>query len=608
LSRVVALPRTGSPPIPGEGPDPARWVHGPRPDVTGSGSTHGDLSTNWSGEIDTGTTYTAVQGYWTVPTVAPSSTAKYAAAWIGIGGDRNTKLIQTGTTSDTSGGTTSYSAWYELLPAPSIEIHSLVSPGNKMEAFIDETSPGSWTITIEDVTEKWVNTGTFSYTVGTPSSAEWITERPTLITNTKEKLSTLADFGSVRFHDLKTTAVNPAATSLTAIYMVDTRYPDPIIAYPGKVTSPTTNNFTDYFGTLLPTVTSVSPSQGTTAGGTSVTIAGTNFIATTPAESVHFGADAASFGVNADGTITATAPAEPSGTVNVTVTTRDATSAVSSADQFTYTGTTPPPPPSTTSGYDLVGSDGGVFVFPTGSSGGFYGSLPGIGVTPAAPVVGMVPTSDDQGYFLVGSDGGVFSFGNAPYLGSLPGIGVTPAEPITGIVPTGTDHGYFLVGRDGGVYAFGNAPYLGSLPGDGVHVDDVVGIAATPSGNGYWLVASDGTVYAFGAAQELGSAMGTASPVSAIAGTPDGGGYWIVTQNGSVYTFGDARYFDSLPALGVTPALPVIGIVHTAGTAGYWLIGADGGIFAFGDAGFVGSLPGLGVHVTDIVGAVPTTG
>ena len=57
----------------------------------------------------------------------------------------------------------------------------------------------------------------------------------------------------------------------------------------------------------------------------------------------------------------------------------------------------------------------------------------------------------------------------------------------------------------------------------------------------------------------------------------------------------------------MTPAQPVIGIVHTADTGGYWLIGSDGGIFAFGDAGFVGSLPGDTVHVTDVVGAVPTT-
>jgi chitodextrinase len=266
----------------------------------------------------------------------------------------------------------------------------------------------------------------------------------------------------------------------------------------------------------------------------------------------------------------------------------------------------PPPPPPASSGYDLVGSDGGVFVLPTGNPGGFYGSLPGLGVH-VNDIVGMVPTANDQGYFLVGADGGVFSFGNAPFLGSLPGLGVTPAQPITGIVPTGTDGGYFLVGRDGGVYAFGNAPFLGSLPGDGVHANNIVGIAATPSGNGYWVVAATGTVYAFGAARQLGSATGTTSPVSAIAGTPTGGGYWIVTENGSVDAFGNATYFGSLPALGVSPAKPVIGVVHTTGTGGYWLIGSDGGIFAFGNAGFVGSLPGLGVNVSDIVGAVPTS-
>ncbi len=260
-----------------------------------------------------------------------------------------------------------------------------------------------------------------------------------------------------------------------------------------------------------------------------------------------------------------------------------------------------------TSGYDLVGRDGGVFVFPTGRSSGFFGSLPGLGVK-VNNIVGMVPTSDDQGYFLVGSDGGVFAFGNAPFLGSLPGLGVHPTQPITGIVAADTDKGYFLVGRDGGVFAFGTVPFLGSLPGRGISVDNIIGIASTPTGNGYWLVSATGTVYAFGAAHQLGTAKGTPSPVSAIAGTPTGDGYWITTQSGAVYGFGNATYLGSLPGLGISPALPVIGIVHTADTAGYWLIGSDGGVFAFGDAGFVGSLPGLGVHVSDVVGAVPTTG
>jgi hypothetical protein len=259
-------------------------------------------------------------------------------------------------------------------------------------------------------------------------------------------------------------------------------------------------------------------------------------------------------------------------------------------------------------GYDLVGSDGGVFVFnPPGRTGGFFGSLPGIHVVPNKPVVGMVPTVTDQGYFLVASDGGVFAFGTAPFLGSLPGLHVTPNQPIAGIVAADADKGYFLVGKDGGVYAFGTVPFLGSLPGTHIVVTNIIGIAATPRGDGYWLVRATGTVYAFGAAQKLGSATATTSPVSAIAGTPTGGGYWITTQSGAVYPFGTAATLGTLPSIHVTPNLPVIGIVRVAATAGYWLIGSDGGIFAFGTAPFVGSLPGLTppVHVTDIVGAVP---
>ena len=85
---------------------------------------------------------------------------------------------------------------------------------------------------------------------------------------------------------------------------------------------------------ITPTVTGISPSIGPFAGGTSVTITGTNF---TGATSVLFGSTAASsFTVNSGTQITATAPAAIAGTVDVTVTTSAGTSTTSAADQFTY--------------------------------------------------------------------------------------------------------------------------------------------------------------------------------------------------------------------------------------------------------------------------------
>jgi IPT/TIG domain len=82
-----------------------------------------------------------------------------------------------------------------------------------------------------------------------------------------------------------------------------------------------------------PTVTEVKPNTGLKAGGTEVTISGTNF---TSGSTVKFGTAAASgVKMNSSSSLTATAP-EGTGTVDVTVTTAGGTSATSSADQFTY--------------------------------------------------------------------------------------------------------------------------------------------------------------------------------------------------------------------------------------------------------------------------------
>jgi IPT/TIG domain len=82
-----------------------------------------------------------------------------------------------------------------------------------------------------------------------------------------------------------------------------------------------------------PTVSSVTPANGPTGGGTTVTVSGTGFAGAT---AVHFGATAAAgLTVNSDTTITTTSPSG-SGAVDVTVTGPGGTSATSSADHFTY--------------------------------------------------------------------------------------------------------------------------------------------------------------------------------------------------------------------------------------------------------------------------------
>jgi hypothetical protein len=88
-----------------------------------------------------------------------------------------------------------------------------------------------------------------------------------------------------------------------------------------------------------PTVTGVTPASGPSAGGTAVTLSGTNL---TGASEVDFGAMAAStFTVNSASSITATTP-PGSGTVDATVVTAGGTSATNVNDEFTFTGGPPP--------------------------------------------------------------------------------------------------------------------------------------------------------------------------------------------------------------------------------------------------------------------------
>jgi hypothetical protein len=108
---------------------------------------------------------------------------------------------------------------------------------------------------------------------------------------------------------------------------------DVTVSTPGG-TSPVTPS-DRYSYVPAPTVTSVAPGSGPATGGTPVTVTGSGF---SDATAVSFGSVPASFTVSSDGSLIATAPAQPTaGKFDVTVTNPGGTSATSAADQFAYT-------------------------------------------------------------------------------------------------------------------------------------------------------------------------------------------------------------------------------------------------------------------------------
>lgn len=89
----------------------------------------------------------------------------------------------------------------------------------------------------------------------------------------------------------------------------------------------------------VPSVTGVAPDTGSTEGGTSVTISGTQL---GKATAVEFGSTPATqFSVKSSTTIYATAPAGDAGTVDITVTTPSGPTAPNPSDAFTYVDADP---------------------------------------------------------------------------------------------------------------------------------------------------------------------------------------------------------------------------------------------------------------------------
>ena len=140
--------------------------------------------------------------------------------------------------------------------------------------------------------------------------------------------ATTVTFGSIAASNV---VVATGGTSLSATSPPGAGGVDVRVSTPGGTSA---TGAADQFTYGPPTVTNVSPSSGPSAGGTTVTITGTNFAANST--SVKFGANPGSNVVVSSATsLTAIAPAG-TGTVHVTVTTLPGTSTTTPADQFTY--------------------------------------------------------------------------------------------------------------------------------------------------------------------------------------------------------------------------------------------------------------------------------
>ncbi|MGK5013095.1 putative Ig domain-containing protein [Janthinobacterium sp. MDB2-8] len=355
-----------------------------------------------------------------------------------------------------------------------------------------------------------------------------------------------------------------SATQITATAPAGTGTVDVTVITSGGTSA---TSAADQFTYLAaPTVSSISPASGPTAGGSSVTINGTNFGGVT---AVSFGGTAASsFTFNSATQITATAPAG-TGTVDVRVTTGGGTSAAGAADQFTYLATPTVSSISPTSGP----AAGGTSVTITGTNFG--------GVT-AVTFGGTAASS--------------FTF-NSP-------------TQITATAPFGTGTVDVRVTTGGGTsatsaadqYTYIAAPTVSSIsPSTGL----------TSGGTSVIITGanlSGATAVRFGGSNASGFTVNSATQITAtapagVAGTVD---VTVITGGGtSAISLADKFTYVAAPTISVAPSvLPAI----STGTAYSQTITATGGATSYSFA-VSGSLPaGLSFNSsTGVLSGTPTT-
>lgn len=280
---------------------------------------------------------------------------------------------------------------------------------------------------------------------------------------------TAVDFGSVEATSVKA----KSKTSLTVTSPAGTGTVDVTVTTP-EGTSATSPADRFVYG---PNVTGVSPDRGPANGGTSVTITGSDF---TGATAVEFGSsEAASFEVNSESSITAVSP-EGTGTVDVRVIDPEATSSITSADQFSYVAA-----PTVAGVSPVVGPEaGGTEVAVTGTN---FNEVTAVdfGMSPAFYVVnneGSITAFSPADAGTV--DVTVTAFGGTSLTSSADQFTYIPAPIVTAVSPeTGPALGGSTVTITGTNLAEATAVDFGSSSAANVVVDSQDSITAiSPAG------------------------------------------------------------------------------------------------------------------------------
>jgi hypothetical protein len=185
---------------------------------------------NWAGYIAEGALggFTSASADGVVPSVSCLSDQDVYAPWVGIDGNGDTTVEQTGVETTCASGSPVSKAWYEMYPARPVFLKNPVSTGDALSASVTySTSTKKFNITITDVTRAWTKSVTKARNSALRLSAEVVIEAPGSIND--YPTIPAVNFTDVLFNGQDLSSFDPV-TSESA---------NPVVYAPGPITNGT---------------------------------------------------------------------------------------------------------------------------------------------------------------------------------------------------------------------------------------------------------------------------------------------------------------------------------------------------------------------------------